>query len=133
VPTDTATYFKEHPDVAIPSWLSRLGFTDQSWHNDAMPKMELTLATGHRDNGLRFSLTLVVWVNYDDPGRREIGPKWMVEVTMDHQSTEDGALYHGEDEEMARQTVIHYIASLLDNLQPLARKVQFILETVNKS
>lgn len=40
--------FREHPQIAWPSWLGGYGFTDASYHHDAAARAELPLFCGGR-------------------------------------------------------------------------------------
>jgi hypothetical protein len=111
--------FKEHPDVQIPVWLLGLGFTDESWHHDACPKMVRTLLswkdrTDIGESMLQSTLQLVVWVNFEEKERREVPDKWQVSLEINGEGVDwmPAGVYAGEDETVAIASVVRVLDGL---------------------
>jgi hypothetical protein len=86
--------------VHRPDWLSDARvWSDNSWHNDAMPHCTLYLVP----DGVPQAV-VEVWVNYEKPEDREVPPRYEVVFQRDWQaeSSEDVTLYMGDDEAEAR-------------------------------
>ena len=59
-----ARWFSCFPEIRFPDELDSRGFDDESYRNDACGKATLLLADGRM---------VVVWVDHDEPRRREVG------------------------------------------------------------
>lgn len=89
--------YLEYPDIAIPAALQGPDWMDLSWHNDAC-------ALSESKAGLPPGLVMQVWVDYDDPEKREMGGKKFC-VLVIHEDTgyavdnkEEGETAETEDE-----------------------------------
>jgi hypothetical protein len=73
--------FKEF-DIEIPEVLDRLGFADDSWHNDSAARATLKLPNGS---------VLVAWVAEFYPKDREFpeGPRFGLQIMVDEDSYGD--------------------------------------------
>jgi hypothetical protein len=61
-PLTPGCHFAEFADLMVPPFAITLGFSDQSWHNDAAARMEKTLPDGR---------VFTLWVDYPDREQRE--------------------------------------------------------------
>jgi hypothetical protein len=85
-------WIEEHgDDYAVPVEVTRLeGIRDLSWHNDTCPRF------GVNGDGIGPNL----WVDHEDPERREMHPTpryTVINQTHDCESSDDVEVYRGDD------------------------------------
>ena len=98
--------FKEH-DIEFPAWLQELEFQDESWGNDARARAIRTLGDG---------TIAYVWVNYDEPERRDLGNcKYAIHLAQSDEDfsdpTERGEVAQFDDATGARQVILALVAA----------------------
>ena len=71
--------FNDYPNIQIPECLIRLGFQDESWHNDSAARATLKMPSGS---------ILVAWVAQEKPEDREFtdGPRFGIQILVDEDS-----------------------------------------------
>lgn len=93
-------YKTEFPDFVLDVEIPAL-FTDNSWHNDAMPNWIRELADGQM---------VILWIDYIDPDRREILPpsgRFIVHL-MDNTLTDVHESFITADYDEALQRLTEY-------------------------
>lgn len=116
------TYFKDAPGpdrLPIPQWALDLGFTDQSWHNEMMARMEYEIPphneemVGERSKG---RLIVTLWVTNEKPADRENSDtdRRFVAMVSDRDFSDTVLMIHPgtDDEEEFRLTVVSFMAFL---------------------
>jgi hypothetical protein len=76
--------FNEFPNIQIPDCLIRLGFSDESWHNDSAARATKKMPSG---------AILVAWVAEENPEDREFpeGPHFGIQLMVDEDSYGDSS------------------------------------------
>jgi hypothetical protein len=93
------THFREQPDCAFPVELQRMGFTDQSWHNDACAKAGLFLREGDYEKDF-----VTVWCAEEKPEDREFpgSLRYMMDIVLEDDDHGSGEGFVLETDDIAK-------------------------------
>jgi hypothetical protein len=101
MPETTDLPFREQPGCVFPGWLQDLGFTDDSWVNEAAGRAVYDTPTE--------DVRLVVWIAEEIPDDREFPEHPRYHVTLEHGDYgvvgDSTSLYAGNDLEIVRTIV----------------------------